>query len=87
MTVEPFGAEAPFVVDGIGDTLDDAAKSARRVYKRTLSGMRATARNVDPFVRERPYLALGIGVATGVLLGLMWLGRPKVVYVRPIPAE
>ncbi len=87
MTLETFAAEGPAVIDGLGETLDDAAKRARRAYKRTVSGVRAAAHTVDPFVKERPYVALGIGVATGVLFGLLWLGRPKVIYVRPSAAE
>ena len=83
MTVEPFIAEGPAVINGLDGTLGNATKRARRAYKRTVSGMRAAAHTVDPFVKERPYVALGIGVATGLLLGLLWLGRPKVIYVRP----
>jgi ElaB/YqjD/DUF883 family membrane-anchored ribosome-binding protein len=87
MTVETFIAEGPAVINGLDDTLGDASKRARLAYKRTVSGVRAAAHTVDPFVRERPYTALWIGVAAGVLLGVLWLGRPKVVYIRPSPAE
>lgn len=38
---------------------------------------------IDPFVTSRPYASLGIGVAAGVVLGLLLAGRPKVVYVKP----
>jgi ElaB/YqjD/DUF883 family membrane-anchored ribosome-binding protein len=71
----------------VGETLGDAAKRARRAYKRTVSGVRAAAHTVDPFVKEQPYLALGLALAAGVLLGVLWLGRPKVVYIRPSPEE
>ncbi|HLI66758.1 MAG TPA: hypothetical protein VKU90_10375 [Caulobacteraceae bacterium] len=87
MTVESFIAEGPAVTNGLDQTLDNATQRARRAYTRTVSGVRAAAHTVDPFVKERPYLALGLSLAAGVLLGVLWLGRPKVVYVRPTPAE
>jgi ElaB/YqjD/DUF883 family membrane-anchored ribosome-binding protein len=83
MTVEPFIAGGPAVINGLDETLGDASKSARLAYKRTVSGLRVAAHTVDPFVKERPYLALGLGFAAGILLGVLWLGRPKVVYIRP----
>ena len=82
MTVETFIAEGPAVINGLDETLSDASKRARLAYKRTVSGVRVAADTVDPFVKERPYLAVGFGFAAGILLGVLWLGRPKVVYVR-----
>jgi ElaB/YqjD/DUF883 family membrane-anchored ribosome-binding protein len=87
MNVETFIAEGPAVIDGLGESFGDATKHARRAYKRTVSGVRAAAHNVDPLVKEQPYLALGLALAAGVLLGVLWLGRPKVVYMRPSPEE
>ena len=53
---------------------------------------RVTAREMDsslqPFVRERPYLALAIAVGVGILLARTFASRgPKVIYVRPPPPE
>jgi ElaB/YqjD/DUF883 family membrane-anchored ribosome-binding protein len=42
------------------------------------------ARRVDPFVREKPYAALGLAVVAGLLAGLVLAGRgPKVMYLKP----
>jgi ElaB/YqjD/DUF883 family membrane-anchored ribosome-binding protein len=43
-----------------------------------------TADQVEPFVRDQPYLALGAAALTGLMLGLLYAGRgPKIVYIKP----
>jgi ElaB/YqjD/DUF883 family membrane-anchored ribosome-binding protein len=42
------------------------------------------AGRVDPFVREKPYAALGLAAVAGLLAGLLLAGRgPKVMYLKP----
>ena len=41
------------------------------------------AGKVDPFVQEKPYAALGLALAAGLLLGLLIAGgQPKIVYIK-----
>ena len=88
--------------DVIADAADRLVDASERVslLARQLGGQaadaygraRVTAREMDsslqPFVRERPYLALAIAVGVGILLARTFASRgPKVIYVRPPPPE
>jgi ElaB/YqjD/DUF883 family membrane-anchored ribosome-binding protein len=63
-----------------------AADRARDAYAGAAERFDRVAGRVDPFVREKPYAALGLGAAAGLLVGLWLAGRgPKVIYLKPPP--
>jgi ElaB/YqjD/DUF883 family membrane-anchored ribosome-binding protein len=62
------------------------ADQARDVYEDL--GLRARRVNdtVEPFVGEKPYTALAMAAAAGVVIGLLMAGgRPKTIYVKTRP--
>ncbi len=66
-------AVATEAIDRAGEAYADAQLTVRQVRGQ-----------VEPFVDERPYAALGIAVGVGFLLGMLFgARRPKVIYVRP----
>lgn len=57
---------------------------ANEVYARARLKADGVAQTVDPFVKQRPYAALGLAAAAGLVMGLLFAGRgPKVIYVKP----
>jgi len=75
-------------IDGLADRMVDGVakvgEQTRTVYDRTSVQARKVAEKVDPFVHERPYAALGVTLAAGLLIGLLLNSRgPKVIYVKP----
>ena len=87
------------VIADAADRLIDASERIS-VLARQLSGRaadaygraRVTAREVDsslqPFIKERPYVALALAVGVGILLARTFASRgPKVIYVEPPPPE
>jgi len=57
-----------------------AASKAGQAYGRVAD----VVAEVDPFVRDRPYLTMALTVAAGLLIGLLIAGRgSKVVYLKP----
>ncbi len=83
------------VIADAADRLIDASERisvlARQLNSRATDAYgkaRVTAREVDsslqPFVRDRPYVALAIAVGVGFLLARSFVSRgPKVIYVEP----
>ena len=86
----------------IADAADKLIDASERIslITRQLSGRAAdaygkarhTVRDVDynlqPFVRDRPYVSLAIAVGVGFLLARSFVTRgPRVVYVEPPPPE
>ena len=68
------------------ETIARVAGRARRAAS-TIGGAygRASeiAGKVDPFVQEKPYAALGLALAAGLLMGLLIAGgQPKIVYIK-----
>jgi ElaB/YqjD/DUF883 family membrane-anchored ribosome-binding protein len=62
------------------DFVDEASDRASEAYV----AARDVAAAVDPFVKDRPYLALGLAVLAGVIFGGLFFARgPKVIYVKP----
>lgn len=60
-----------------------AASQTRRSYDVASERARSVAAQLDPVIREEPYLALAAGLAVGLLVGLLIAGRgPKIVYIR-----
>ena len=85
------------VIADAADRLIDASERIS-VLARQLSGRaadaygraRVTAREVDsnlqPFIKDRPYVALAIAVGVGFLLARSFVSHgPKVIYVEPPP--
>jgi ElaB/YqjD/DUF883 family membrane-anchored ribosome-binding protein len=71
------GDQASAAVNKFSDVAIDA-------YDRAYIRARKAGETVEPFVRERPYAALAISAALGLVIGLLTSSRgPKVVYVRP----
>ena len=92
---EPVGAAdlrgEPRQFQSISDVADRAADAVSRVTDRaaeTYETVRARAQalgdQIDPFVQERPYAALGIAALAGLVLGGLLFGhRREVIYVKP----
>ena len=60
----------------------NAADRAQDAYGRMAGGARVAADTIDPFVQERPYLAIAVATGIGVVAGLLLAGRgPKIIYV------
>jgi ElaB/YqjD/DUF883 family membrane-anchored ribosome-binding protein len=82
-------AVAGKIQDAVGQTADKATETLSKVgdqtkeaYARMSQGTRQVANAVEPFVEERPYAALGLAAAVGVVVGLLLAGRgPRVIYV------
>jgi len=82
------------VISDAADRLVDASERvsliARQLSDRAADAYgkaRVTAREVDsnlqPFIKERPYVALAIAVGVGFLLARTFMSRgPKVIYVE-----
>ena len=67
----------------VGDNAAVAVDRGRDVLDRASAGVQQMKDRVDPFVTERPYAALGVGVVVGTVIGLLLAGRrPKVIYVK-----
>jgi ElaB/YqjD/DUF883 family membrane-anchored ribosome-binding protein len=61
-----------------------AANRARAAYDQAAGAAQSMAATVDPMVRERPYLTVGLALAAGLLCGLLIGGHgPRVIYVKP----
>ena len=77
--------------DAVGRAADQARQAvatardrAADAYVELLGKAQQTADAVEPFVKQRPYAALGIAAAAGLVLGILIAGRgPKVIYVKP----
>ncbi len=78
---------AETVQEALGDVADRARAAAARAsqaYDRVSNAAQSIADRVDPFVEERPYLAVGLAAALGLLVGVLIAGRgPKIIYVKP----
>ena len=76
-------AEVGQQVSAAAATATDRAMDA---YAGAAERFDRVAGRVDPFVREKPYAALGLAAAAGLLAGLFLAGRgPKVIYLKPPP--
>jgi ElaB/YqjD/DUF883 family membrane-anchored ribosome-binding protein len=69
---------------------DEFAHEAREAFDRTTdraadtyASARDVMRQVDPFLRNRTYLSLGLAALIGLIVGGLFLPRgPKVIYVK-----
>ena len=78
------GSEA---ADVAADVANEAGDLIGRISDRaatTYAAARDMAQQVDPFVKERPYVALGLAILAGLIIGGLFLPRgPRVIYVKP----
>jgi ElaB/YqjD/DUF883 family membrane-anchored ribosome-binding protein len=76
---------AGLVQDTIADVAD-RTKGAASLVGEAYDRASRVGRRIDPFVQKRPYSALGLAAAAGLLFGLLFAGRgSKVVYLEPRP--
>jgi len=62
----------------------DAADQVADTYDSLRDTAQTVADTVDPFVKEKPYIALALAAFAGFLLGaLLSGGGAKVIYIRP----
>ena len=70
--------------DRVAATASTVGDQARTAYSEVTVRVQKVVDEVDPFVKDRPYAAVGFAAAAGLLFGLLFAGRgPKVIYVRP----
>ena len=68
----------------ISDAAMKASHQAKDFYGEVSGKARQVVRQVDPYVKGKPYATMGVVAVTGLLLGLIMAGRgPKVIYVEP----
>jgi ElaB/YqjD/DUF883 family membrane-anchored ribosome-binding protein len=61
-----------------------AADQAAETYQVLRGNAERLAQQVDPFVKEQPYMAIAAGVVIGLLAGaLLFSGGAKVIYIKP----
>jgi uncharacterized protein YjbJ (UPF0337 family) len=65
------------------EVVASATDQAQDAYQTVKTQAKSVADTVDPFVRRRPYAALGVAMLGGFVLGaLLRGGGPKVIYVK-----
>lgn len=65
--------------DDARDVIDRATDRAAQSY----AAARDIAEQIDPFVKDRPYLSVAMGVMAGLVIGGLFLpSGPKVIYVK-----
>ncbi len=71
--------------DSVAAGVNRAGETARDAYGQARQRVQKVQASVDPFIQERPYQALGIGLAAGVVIGMLLTrgGGPKIIYVKP----
>jgi ElaB/YqjD/DUF883 family membrane-anchored ribosome-binding protein len=74
-------------IAGIKAKLEERVAAARasigHVSETITEKSRGTIKNIDDFVRDRPWQAAGIGVAAGLLIGLLLVGSASRSRRRP----
>ncbi len=81
------GDVADLVTTRVAQTGDQATTAVARIggdaldaYDRASARARNVGRSLAPYVKQRPYAALGIAAVVGVVIGLMMIRRgPKIV--------
>ena len=59
-----------------------AGARTQDAYSRAAERAQDVADTIDPFVQQRPYLAVAIAAGIGLVVGLLLAGNgPKIVYV------
>lgn len=81
-----YAQEAAGTVEDVLAGVADRAKAAASGLSDAYDRVSYTARGVARRVEEQPYLAVAVGMAVGLLAGLLMASRgPKVIYVKPRP--
>jgi ElaB/YqjD/DUF883 family membrane-anchored ribosome-binding protein len=70
--------------DGLAHEAREAVGRAADRAAETYAAARDVAERVEPFVKDRPFMALALAGIAGLVIGGLFLPPgPKVVYVRP----
>ena len=78
------GDAASRVAGVVREKVAKAGDHAADAYSDLVGRAQAAAERVEPFVKEKPYLAVGIAGLLGLVAGLVVAGRgPRVIYVKP----
>lgn len=68
----------------ISEKVNHATERTVEAYDAASRKAKQVAETVDPFVRERPYAAIGAVLGVGVVIGMLLAARsPKVIYIKP----
>ncbi|MDQ2860544.1 MAG: hypothetical protein M3T55_07445 [Pseudomonadota bacterium] len=79
-----YAQEAAGTVEDVLEGVADRAKAAAATLSDAYDRVSDTARGIGRRVEDRPYMSVGVGVAVGLLVGLIMASRgPKVIYVKP----
>ena len=71
------------MADEMTDDAHDAIGRAADRAAETYAAARDVAEQIDPFVKDRPYLSVAMGVMAGLVIGGLFLpAGPKVIYVK-----
>ena len=82
--VEKLKDQAPGMSQTISSAAGTVKGQAKGLYAQVVGRYDIAPAQLDPFVRERPYTAISIAAATGLLAGLVRArGGSKVVYLKP----
>ncbi|WP_176695939.1 DUF883 family protein [Phenylobacterium immobile] len=86
--VREIGAKVQKTADKAASQLSDRVSQATErtveAYDVAAKKAKQVAETVDPFVRERPYAAIGAVLGVGVVIGMLLAARsPKVIYIKP----
>lgn len=73
-TADDAGEKAVAARTRIRDTLRDARAQIERVEEKVVFEAKVVAHETDRFVRERPWQAMGIAAAVGLVIGVL-IGR------------
>lgn len=79
VTIRNMQRGARRVADDLTSDIDQAADRAAETY----AAARKVVEQVEPFVKDRTYLSLGLAALAGLIIGGLFLpATPKVVYVK-----
>lgn len=77
-------SSAELAATQISDTVSKATERGMEAYDQAAAKAKKMAETVDPFVREKPYAAIGAVLGVGVVIGMLLAARsPKVIYIKP----
>lgn len=77
------GAAIDTTADRLRSGVETIADKAQKAAERTADKVQDVRGKIDPMIAQRPYAAIGAGVAVGLVLGLLLAPRPRIIYVKP----